>query len=187
MGNLSALAASEVVRIYDFSGVRTVVDIGGAHGVLLAAVLQANPAARGILLDLPHVIATAGDGIASAGLSERCELMSGDFFEAVPEGADLHLLKQILHDWDDERAARLLQNCHRALPADGRLLVVEMVIPSDNRPSPAQAMDLNMLVLLGGQERTGEQFERLLRGAGFRLERIVPTQSPFSVIEATRL
>jgi len=187
MGNLSALAASELVRVYDFSGVRTVADVGGAHGVLLAAVLQANPAARGILFDLPHVIATAGDAIASAGLSERCELMSGDFFEAVPEGADLHLLKQIVHDWNDERATRLLQNCHRALAPAGTLLLVEMVIPSDNRPSPAQAMDLNMLVLLGGQERTEEHFERLLRAAGFRLERIIPTHSPFSVIEATRV
>jgi len=186
MGNLSALAASELVRVYDFSGVRAVVDVGGAHGVLLAAVLQANPAARGILFDLPHVIGTAGGAIAAAGLSERCQLRSGDFFEAVPDGADLHLLKQIVHDWNDERATRLLQNCHRALAPDGKLLLIEMVIPSDNRPSPAQAMDLNMLVLLGGQERTEEQFEGLLRAAGFRLERIIPTHSPFYVIEATR-
>jgi SAM-dependent methyltransferase len=187
MGNLAALAASELVRVYDFSGVRTVVDVGGAHGVLLAAVLRANPAARGILFDVPHVIATAGDAVAAAGLSGRCELMSGDFFEVVPEGGDLHLLKQVVHDWNDERAARLLQNCHGALTRDGKLLLVEMVIPSDNRPSPAQAMDLNMLVLLGGQERTGEHFERLLRAAGFRLERIIPTDSPFSVIEAARI
>jgi SAM-dependent methyltransferase len=184
MGNLAALTAGELVRAYDVSAVRTVVDVGGAHGVLLRAVLQANPAARGILLDLPHVIATAGEAIAAAGLSDRCELVSGDFFEAVPGGADLHVLKQIVHDWDDERATRLLRNCHRALTPDGRLLLVEMVIPSDNRPSPAQGMDVNMLVLLGGQERTAEQFARLLEGAGFRLERIIPTHSPFSVIEA---
>ncbi len=187
MGNLAALAASELVRVCDFSGVRTVADVGGAHGVLLAAVLRANPAARGILFDLPHVVATAGDAVAAAGLSERCELMSGDFFEAVPEGADVHLLKQIVHDWNDERATRLLENCHRALPPAGKVVLVEMVIPSDNRPSPAQAMDLNMLVVLGGQERTEEQFERLLGAAGFRLERVIPTHSPFSVIEATRI
>ena len=113
--------------------------------------------------------------------------MSGDFFEAVPEGADLHLLKQIVHDWNDERATRLLQNCHRALAPQGKLLLVEMVIPADNRPSPAQAMDLNMLVLLGGRERTEEEYRRLFHAAGFRLERIIPTQSPFSVIEATRV
>src|ERR671934_863248 len=186
MGNLSALAASELVRVYDFSAVRTVADVGGAHGVLLTAVLRANPAARGILFDLPHVIDTAGSAIAGAGLSQRCELVSGDFFEAVPESADLHLLKQIVHDWNDERARRLLQNCHRALAPAGTLLLVEMVIPADNRPSPAQAMDLNMLVILGGRERTEEEYRRLLQAAGFRLERIIPTQSPFSVLEATR-
>jgi SAM-dependent methyltransferase len=185
MGNLSALAASELVRVYDVSAVRTVADIGGAHGVLLAAVLGANPAARGILFDLPHVIATAEEAIAAEGLSTRCELVSGDFFEAVTEGADLHLLKQIVHDWDDERATQLLRNCHRALAPEGTLLLVEMVIPPDNRPSPAQAMDLNMLVLLGGRERTEVEYQRLLQAAGFRLARVIPTHSPFSVIEAT--
>ena len=187
MGNLSALAASELVRVYDFSAVRTVADIGGAHGVLLSAVLRANPAARGILFDLPHVIATAASAIAAEGLSQRCELVSGDFFEAVPGGADLHILKQIVHDWDDEHAARILANCHRALAPTGKLLLVEMVVPPDNRPSPAQAMDLNMLVILGGRERTEEEYRRLLGKAGFRLERVIPTHSPFSVIQATRV
>jgi SAM-dependent methyltransferase len=186
MGNLSALAAGELVRVYDFSSVRTVADIGGAHGVLLAAVLRANPAARGILFDLPHVIETAEEAIREQGLSERCTLVSGDFFEAVPEGADLHLLKQIIHDWDDDRATRLLQRCHRALVPNGKLLLVEMVIPPDNRPSPAQAMDLNMLVVAGGRERTENEYRQLFQAAGFRLERIIPTHSPFSVIEATR-
>jgi SAM-dependent methyltransferase len=186
MGNLSALAAGELVRVYDFSTVRTVADIGGAHGVLLAAVLRANPAARGILFDLPHVITTVGEAIEVQGLSERCELVSGDFFEAVPEGADLHLLKQIIHDWDDEQATRLLQSCHRALAPNGKLLLVEMVIPSDNRPSPAQAMDLNMLVVAGGRERTEDEYRQLFQAAGFQLERIIPTHSPFSVIEASR-
>jgi SAM-dependent methyltransferase len=184
MGNLSALAASELVRVYDCSAVRRVVDVGGAHGVLLSAVLRANPAAQGVLFDLPHVVATARDAIAAAGLGDRCEFVSGNFFEAVPEGADLHLLKQIIHDWNDERAAQLLGNCHRALAPGGKLLLVEMLIPSDDRPSPAKGMDLNMLVLLGGRERTQEEFGRLLASAGFRLERVIPTHSPFSVIEA---
>jgi hypothetical protein len=186
MGNLSALAADELVRVYDVAAAGTVVDVGGAHGLLLAAVLRANRAARGILFDLPHVIATAADALAAEGVSDRCELVSGDFFEAVPDGANLHLLKQIVHDWDDERATLLLRNCHRALRPGGRMVLVEMVLPEDNRPSPAQAMDLNMLVLLGGRERTEEEYRRLLRGAGFRLERVIPTHSPFSVIEATR-
>jgi hypothetical protein len=185
MGNLSALAASELVRVYDFSAVRTVADVGGAHGVLLTAILRANPEARGILFDLPHVIATAEQEIQARGISQRCELVSGDFLEAVPEGADLHLLKQVVHDWDDERATRLLRNCHTALAPAGKLLLIEMVIPADNSPSPAQAMDLNMLVLLGGRERTEDEFRRLLAAAGFRLERVIPTHSPFNVIEAT--
>jgi SAM-dependent methyltransferase len=187
MGNLSALAARELVRVYDFSAVRTVADVGGAHGVLLTAILRANPEARGILFDLPHVIATAQQEIQAQGISQRCELVSGDFLEAVPEGADLHLLKQIVHDWDDERATRLLSNCRAALAPAGKLLLVEMVIPADNSPSPAQAMDLNMLVLLGGRERTEDEFRRLLAAAGFRLERVIPTHSPFNVIEATRM
>jgi SAM-dependent methyltransferase len=187
MGNLSALAADELVRVYDFSTVRTVADVGGAHGVLLAAILRANPAARGILFDLPHVIETARDAIAAEGLASRYELVSGDFFAAVPEGADLHLLKQIVHDWDDDRATQLLRNCHRALAPAGKLLLVEMVIPPDNRPNPAQAMDLNMLVMHGGRERTEAEYRRLLQASGFRLERVIPTHSPFSVIEATRV
>lgn len=187
MGNLSGLAAGELVRVYDFSGVRTVADVGGAHGVLLTAILNANPAAHGILFDLPHVIETAPEAVQSQGISERCKLVSGDFFESVPEGADLHLLKQILHDWDDERATRLLRNCHRALGPGGKVLLIEMVVPPDNQPSPAQAMDLNMLVVLGGRERTAEEFGDLFQAAGFRLERVIPTHSPFSVIEATRI
>jgi SAM-dependent methyltransferase len=187
MGNLAGLAAAELTRVYDFSGVRTVADIGGAHGVLLRAVLRAHPAIRGILFDLPHVIAGAADAFAADGLTDRCRLVSGSFFEAVPEGADLHLLKQILHDWNDEQATLLLRNCHRALAPGGRILVVEMVVPADNQPSPAQAMDLNMLVLLGGRERTEDEFEHLFDGAGFRLARIIPTHSPFSIIEATRV
>jgi SAM-dependent methyltransferase len=187
MGNLSALAAGELVRVFDFSAVRKAMDVGGAHGVLLASILRASPATQGILFDLPHVIATAGESITAQGLSGRCELRSGDFFEAVPEGADLHLLKQIVHDWDDERATQLLRNCHRSLAPGGTLLLVEMVVPPDNQPSPAQAMDLNMLVILGGRERTEEEYQRLLSGAGFRLARVIPTHSPFSVIEATRI
>ena len=108
------------------------------------------------------------------------------FFEAVPEGADLHLLKQIIHDWDDERTTRLLKNCHRALAPQGTLLLVEMVVPPNNEPSSAQAMDLNMLVMLGGRERTEEEYKHLLAEVGFRLVRVIPTHSPFSVIEATR-
>jgi SAM-dependent methyltransferase len=187
MGNLSALAASELVRVYDCTTARTIADIGGAHGVLLAAALRANPNARGILFDMPHVIATAADALEGQGVADRCELVSGDFFDAVPGGADLHILKQILHDWDDEHAMQLLKNCHRALAPGGNLLLVEMVVPADNQPGMAQAMDLNMLVLLGGRERTEAEYRDLLGDAGFRLERVIATHSPFQVIEATRV
>ena len=187
MGNLSALAADELVRVFNFSKIHKVVDVGGAHGVLLAAILRANPGTRGILFDLPHVIETAAESIAAQGLSDRCELKIGDFFEALPEGADLHLLKQIIHDWDDERATRLLQNCHRALAPGGTLLLVEMVVPLDDSPNLAKAMDLNMLVLLGGRERTEDEYQQLLVGAGFRLVRVIATHSPFCVIESVRI
>jgi len=163
-----------------------VADVGGGHGSLLAAILRAAPGARGILFDLPRVIATARPGIAAQGLADRCGLVAGDFFEAVPEGADLHLLQQVVHNWDDAEAARLLGNCHRALPPGGKLVLVEMIVPSDNRPSEAHLMDLNMLVNLGGRQRTEAEYRSLLQAAGFRMERAIPTQTPFYVIEAAR-
>ncbi len=186
MGNLSALAAGELVRVYDFSNAQKVIDVGGAHGILLEAVLLANPAAQGILYDLPHVIETAGENVVSR-VKGRCELVSGDFFKSVPKGADVHLLKQIIHDWDEERAAVVLANCHDALSPGGKLLLIEMVVPGDNRPNFAQAMDLNMLAILGGRERTEEEYRTLLEASGFTLERVIATHSPFSVIEASRV
>ena len=186
MGNLSALTAGELVRVYDFSNAQKVIDVGGAHGILLEAVLLANPAAQGILYELPHVIATAGENLDPR-VKARCELISGDFFKSVPEGGDVHLLKQIIHDWDEERAARVLTNCRDALVPGGKLLLVEMVVPADNRPDFAQAMDLNMLAILGGRERTEAEYRALLEASGFKLERVIATHSPFSVIEAQRV
>jgi SAM-dependent methyltransferase len=186
MGNLSALAAGELVRVYDFSSAQKVIDVGGSHGILLAAVLLANPAAQGILYDLPHVIETAGD-IVDPRVARRCELVSGDFFKSVPQGGDVHLLKQIIHDWNDERAGVILANCHDALSPGGKLLLIEMIVPADNQASFAQAMDINMLAILGGRERTEEEYRTLLEASGFRLERVRATHSPFSVIETSRL
>ena len=186
MGDLSALAAAELVRVYDFSTAQSVMDVGGSHGILLAAVLTANSEARGTLYDLPHVIDTADQHIDPV-VKGRCELVSGDFFKSVPKGGDVHLLKQIIHDWDDEQAALILTNCHDALAPAGKLLLVEMVVPSDNQPNMAQAMDLNMLAILGGRERTEEEYRTLLKASGFKLERVIATHSPFSVIEALRV
>ena len=188
MGNLSALAAGELVRVYDFSAVRTVMDVGGAHGVLLAAILKVNPTARGILFDLPHVIATAGDVLEAQGVVGAAATSSAGTSSPRCRRAPICTCSStIIHDWDDDRATLLLQTCHRALAPNGKLLLVEMVVPPDNRPSPAQAMDLNMLVVAGGRERTEEEYQRLFQATGFRLERVIPTHSPFSVIEATRV
>ena len=187
MGDLSAAVSDEVTRIYDFTGFQTVVDVGGAHGILLAAILKANPGMRGILYDLEHVTATAEESLIAEGIVERCEVITGDFFVSVPPGGDIHVLKQIIHDWSDKECISILRNCHQALKPKGKLLLVEMIIPPDNAPSMAQPMDLNMLVLLTGRERTESQYRDLLAAGGFKMERVLPTHSPFSVIEATRI
>lgn len=184
MGNLAQMVAGELVRLVDFSDVQKVVDVGGANGVLLAAILHAHPKLSGILFDLPHVIEAAKPVIEGEGLIDRCELISGDFFKEVPSGADVHVLKHIIHDWDDESAIQILKNCRRALRPNGRLLLVEMVIPADNAPGPVQFIDLNMLVLLGGRERSEIEFAALLKKAGFKPPRLIRTYSPFVVIEA---
>jgi len=138
-----------------------------------------------VLFDLPHVIATARDSVTANGIADRVELVGGDFLREVPAG-DLHLLKQILHDWDDEHAVQILANCQKALPSGAPLLLVEMLIPEDNSPSPAQPMDLNMLVMLSGRERTTKEYADLLDATGFHLEQVIPTHTPFYVIEAIR-
>ncbi len=183
MGNLAALAAHELVRLYDFSTARVVVDVGGAYGELLTTVLEAHPRLQGVLLDLPHVTAEADAVLAARGVRDRCTVVGGDFFAAVPAG-DVLLLKQIVHDWDDAHAVQLLRRCREALAPDGRMLLVEMVLPADNQPSPAQPMDLNMLVMLGGRERTEAEYRALLADAGFVLTAVTPTHAPFAVLEA---
>jgi hypothetical protein len=159
--------------------------VGGAHGTLLAGVLKANPTARGVLTDLPHVIADAPRALAALGIAGRVEAVAGDFFQAVPEG-DVYLLKQVLHDWNDEQCVALLRNCARAMRPGGKVVVVEMVVPEDGTPSLAQIMDLNMLVMLPGRERTEAEFSALFRAAGLSAAKVMPTHSPFSLVEAAR-
>ncbi len=185
MGNLSALAAQEVGRVLALPEQATVVDVGGAHGTLLAGVLEANPAARGVLTDLPHVIADAPRALAALGIADRVEAVAGDFFQAVPEG-DVYLLKQVLHDWNDDQCVALLRNCARAMRPGGKVVVVEMVVPEDGSPSLAQIMDLNMLVMLPGRERTATEFSALFEAAGLSAAKVTPTHSPFSLVEARR-
>jgi len=185
MGNLSALVASEVAAHVDTSGLTRAVDIGGAEGTLIAALLVKNPSLAGIVFDLPHVTATAEAKLAAQGLLGRCTVVAGDFFKSVPS-ADLYVLKQILHDWNDEQAATILRNCARSMTSRGRVAIVEMVIPDDRSATPAQLMDVNMLAILPGRERTQAEYTALLADAGLRFERLVPTHSPFQILEATR-
>lgn len=182
MTALSAPVAEAVVRSYDFSGLGVLVDVGGGEGGLLAAILAANPTLRGVLFDLPHV-AAAGALLERAGVADRCEIASGSFFEAVPEEADAYLLKSIIHDWGDEAAIEILRACRAAIADTGRLLVVEPIIRPGNEPDPAKFSDLNMLVMLGGRERTADDFERLYAEAGFKLTEIIRTGSTFDIVE----
>ena len=185
MGNLSALVASEVAAHVDTSGLTRAVDIGGAEGTLIAALLVKNPSLAGIVFDLPHVTATAEAKLAGQGLLGRCTVVAGDFFKSVPS-ADLYVLKQILHDWNDEQAATILRNCASSMTSRGRVAIVEMVIPDDRSATPAQLMDVNMLAILPGRERTQAEYTALLADAGLRFERLLPTHSPFQILEATR-
>jgi hypothetical protein len=173
-----------VVDAYDFSPFKTVVDVGGSYGTLLAAILRSNPAARGILFDQPHVVAAAGEQLGVAGVAERCTTVGGDFFVEVPAGGDAYLLAQILHDWDDERSVAILRQCRRAMPAHGKLLVIELVLPPGEEPFFGKWLDLHMLVLLGARERTAAEYEALFQAAGFELARVVATPAGPSVVEA---
>jgi SAM-dependent methyltransferase len=186
MASISGTENDAVARAYPFKRHRKLVDVGGAHGHLLAAILQRHKQLRGVLYDQPQVVAgAAASGFLSApGLRERCEIVGGSFFESVPDGADAYLMKYILHDWDDAKCARILGHCRDALAPGGRVLVADRVIASGNAPDWSKWLDINMLVGPGGRERTRGEFERLLARAGFSLAAVHPTQSPLSVLEA---
>jgi hypothetical protein len=176
--------AEAVTAAYDFSGANEIVDVGGGLGLLLSTILRANPASEGVLFELPHVAADASRFLDKAGVADRCTTVGGDFFESVHGGGTTYVLAQILHDWDDEHCQTILTNCRRAIRPEGRLLVVEQVIPPANEPSLGKWLDLHMLVLLGGRERTESEYGSLLAAAGFELTKVVPTQSGASIIEA---
>lgn len=186
MTEFSLMVGEAVVRAYDFSEVGVVADVGGGHGQLLASILAANPRASGVLFDQPEVVAGGRTHIESLGLAGRCRFEGGDFFESVPEGADAYVLKFIIHDWDEGRALNILRNVHRAAPAGARLLLVESVVPEGGGPSLSKLMDVHMMVMTGGRERTEAEYGDLLARAGFRLTRVVPTESSMSVIEAVK-
>jgi hypothetical protein len=187
MAALSRPVAEAVADAYDFAAVTTVADVGGGNGALLATLLTRHPHLRGQLLDQPHVVVAAPDLLAAAGVADRCEVHAGDLFTAVPPGADAYVLKSILHDWPDEEALAVARVCRRAMRTDSVLLVLERVLSGPPYPEtdlPAAFSDLNMLVGPGGQERTRAEYETLLRDAGLRVTRVVPTTTEISIVEA---
>jgi ubiquinone/menaquinone biosynthesis C-methylase UbiE len=184
----SVATNARVIKSYDFSPIRKLVDVGGGNGSFLTSVIKANPTMQGILFDLPSAIAGAKDLIAAEGMSKHCELVAGNYLESVPSGGDAYILKRIIHLWDDERALVILKNCHRAMEENGKLLVVELIIPPGDNPSFGKLMDIHMLVLYsGGRERSEVEYRALFEASGFELIKIVPTQSNLRVMEGIRV
>jgi O-methyltransferase domain len=185
MTNLSEVVVRAALDVYDFSGIGVLVDVAGGHGAVLTTILNAYPRMRGVLFDLAHVVAGAWPRIEAMGLAERCTTDSGDFFTAVPAGGDAYILKHIIHDWDDERAVTILRNIRTAMGGKrGRVVLLESVLQPGNAPDFGKIIDLEMLVMPGGRERTADEFRGLFASAGFAMTRIVPTASPLSIVEA---
>ena len=184
MTGMTKATEEAILTNYDASGISKLVDIAGGAGGLIAALLKANPGMRGVLFDQPDVVEGARKRLEAEGLSGRCEVVAGNFFEAVPEGADAYMLKWIIHDWNDERSIVILKNIRRAIAEGGRLLLVEAVLPTGSEPHFGKFIDLNMLVMTGGRERTEEEYRTLLEAGGFKLTRVIPTDSPMSIVEA---
>lgn len=184
MGKVSAAVANGIITAYDFSSVKTFVDIGGGNGTLASAILQANPHLRGIIFDLPDVIERTIPYLMTTKTADRCEAVGGDFFSSVPTGGDTYIMKWIMHDWPDDRCIEILKNCYEAMANGAKLLVVDMVMPEQATPSsPAAMWDLHMMVMLNGIERTEAEFRNLFSSAGFKLTQIIPTESGMSIIE----
>jgi SAM-dependent methyltransferase len=183
MTDLSSGEAPAVVATYDFSNFELIVDVAGGAGGLLAAILTSAPKLRGTLFDQPSVVEQAKSDAILAPFADRCELVGGNFFEAVPAGADAYIMKHIIHDWDDERAAKILSNCRRAMKPGGKVLVVDRVIGPPNAPDPKKFFDVAMMLMPGGRERSEPEWKALYASAGFRVSRILPTPAPHSIIE----
>jgi ubiquinone/menaquinone biosynthesis C-methylase UbiE len=184
MVGMHGAVASAVVAAYDFAGFKSVIDVGGGKGALLASILKAHPQMHAVLFDLPEVERTARDHMIAAGLDARCAFHGGNFFERIPPGHDAYVLAHVLHDWKDDQAVAILDQCRRAVGSGGRLLVIEAVLPSDNTPHHGKLMDLLMLTVTGGVERSEKEFARILAQAGFVLANVYPTGTHQSLIEA---
>jgi SAM-dependent methyltransferase len=184
MSERTAAFAPSVATGYDFSPMRTVADIGGGKGTLLAAILRAHTHLRGVLFDLPAMVPGAAAVLREAGVEDRCQIVPGDFFQAIPEGADCYILANVLHDWDDPTSVRILSTCRRAMANDGRVLIVERLIPENPTAAvPVLLSDLHMLVFTGGRERTNAEYGQLLAQAGLNLASVQPVAPPYGVLE----
>ena len=172
-----------MLKAYDFSAIQVLADIGGGNGTLITAVLQRYPRLKGILFELDHVAERTQENSKRGGVQDRCSILKGNFFDSVPSGADAYFLRHIIHDWTDEQSVQILKNCRKVMPSNGRLLIVEAIVPGGNEPSLAKLFDMIMLVYPGGLERTEEEYRRLFEQAGFQLTSVTPTASVISVVE----
>lgn len=184
MTGFSSTEALAIIESYDFSRYKTIIDIGGGHGHLVASILRKFASLQGAVFDAPHVIKGSHPTFHEFGVADRAQALGGDFFREVPAGFDAYLLKHIIHDWNDTDSGRILQVIRRACTSGTTLLIFEMVIPPGDEPHPGKLLDLEMLVVASGQERTAAEYQALLAANGFRLERIVPLRSPLSIVEA---
>ena len=184
MVGIHGMEPPAVAAAYDFSAFKTIADVGGSTGNMLAAILSRHMAPRGVLFDLPHVVRDAPAFIAQRGLTGRIQIEPGSFFERVPAGADAYILSHVIHDWNEDQCLTILGHCRRAIGSAGRLLLVEMVLPPGDTPHPGKMLDMAMLTIPGGEERTETEYAALLDKAGFRLTRVVPTASLVSIVEA---
>jgi len=182
MTSISTADSPAVVDAYSFDGIRSIVDVGGGHGLLLATILSRNPQMKGTLYDEPHVVEGAKNGPLEP-VMERCTLASGDMFSSVPAGADAYIMKHIIHDWPDELCVKILKACRKGANPGGKLLVVDDVIQPGNDFYPGKFLDLQMLIFPGGKERTEKQFRELFAAGGWKLNRVVPTATPICIVE----
>ena len=187
MSAMAAVLNEKVPSLYDFSRFDKIVEVGGGQGGLITSILKANPRAFGVLFDAEEVIAGARLKLEAAGIGDRCATMAGDFFQSVPAGGDAYIMKWIIHDWDDARAIRILKNCRSQMPQNGRVIIIDSVVPEGDDPDFSKFFGLNMRAMTGGIERTAKEFDELLAAADLRFLRVIPTELPTSIIEAEPL
>src|SRR5947209_4053514 len=181
----SQLAGPAIAAAYDFGQWQSLMDVGGGNGILLSHILRAHPGLRGVLADQEHVLERARQrGFLGGELEARTAMKACDFFQEIPSGCRAYLMKSVIHDWDDEQARSILVNCRKAISRDGVLLLVEFALSGENQPSLGKFVDVIMLIVTGGRERTVDEYRELLASAGFRLNKVVPTPAEFAIIEA---